>query len=60
MTNSDNFNWYWLHELGAVLLDSDDEAYLRTAINRFYFSAFCETRDYLIRNFAFVFIQVQW
>ena len=39
---SDNFNWYWLHELGTILLDSDDEAYLRTAINRFYFSAFCE------------------
>ena len=50
MTNSDNFNWYWLHELGSVLIDSDDEAYLRTAINRFYFSAFCEARDYLIRN----------
>ena len=50
MTNSDYFNWYWLHELGSVLLDSDDEAYLRTAINRFYFSAFCEARDYLIRN----------
>ena len=50
MTNSDNFNWYWLHELGSVLLDSADEAYLRTAINRFYFSAFCDARDYLIRN----------
>ncbi len=47
---SDNFNWYWLHELGTILLDSDDEAYLRTAINRFYFSAFCEDMDYLIRN----------
>ena len=47
---SDNFNWYWLHELGTILLDSDDEAYLRTAINRFYFSAFCEARDYLIQN----------
>jgi len=36
--------------LWSVLLDSDDEAYLRTAINRFYFSAFCDARDYLIRN----------
>ena len=53
MTNSDNFNWYWLHELGSLLLSSDDEAYLRTAINRFYFSAFCEARDYLIKNKIF-------
>ena len=50
MSASDDFNWYWLHELGSILLVSDDEAYLRTAINRFYFSAFCEARDYLIRN----------
>ena len=53
MSASDDFNWYWLHELGSLLLSSDDEAYLRTAINRFYFSAFCEARDYLIKNKIF-------
>jgi len=42
MSASDDFNWYWLHELGSLLLVRDEEAYLRTAINRFYFSAFCE------------------
>lgn len=53
MSASDDFNWYWLHELGSLLLVRDEEAYLRTAINRFYFSAFCEARDYLIKNKIF-------
>ncbi len=53
MSASDDFNWYWLHELGSLLLVRDEEAYLRTGINRFYFSAFCEARDYLINNKIF-------
>ena len=50
---SNDFEWIELYNLGVLLLKSNDEVYLRTAINRFYYAAFCQARDYLIENKIF-------
>ncbi len=48
--NIDTFDWYKFYEVGCKLLESESEEDLRTAINRFYYGAFCYSRDYLINN----------
>lgn len=48
------FDWYKLHILGCKLYDNGTEEDLRTAINRFYYGAFCHSRDYLISNKIFI------
>ena len=51
MTNRENhFDWRNLYKIGCELAKSDDETYLRTAINRFYYGAFCYARDFLIEK----------
>lgn len=48
-----NFDWYKFHEVGCNLYDGGSDEELRTAINRFYYGAFCYARDYLIVNKIF-------
>lgn len=54
MTNTFDFDWYKFYELGCNLLDENTDESLRTAINRFYYAAFCYARDYLIDNNIFI------
>lgn len=50
MSKKSEFNWYNYYEVGVELLDSKNDAKLRTAIGRFYYSAFLQTRDFLDEN----------
>lgn len=47
MTKSTPFDWYNFFELANSFINSDDQAKQRTGISRFYYSAFCSSRDYI-------------
>ena len=49
-----NFNWckYW--NLANSYSGSEDDAELRDGISRFYYSAFCTSRNFLIDNKLFL------
>ena len=49
MTSDEKFDWYDYYLL-AESFETDDSAKLRTGINRFYYSSFLESRDYLIEK----------
>lgn len=51
--NINTFDWYKFYELGCKLFESGSQEDLRTAVNRFYYGAFCYSRDYLINNKIF-------
>lgn len=52
--NNDNFNWKDYFNLAKFLMENcDEESSFRTAISRFYYAAFCYTRDYLVDNHIF-------
>ena len=53
MTSDEKFDWYDYYLL-AESFETDDSAKLRTGINRFYYSSFLESRDYLIENRIFL------
>lgn len=53
MKEENKFDWHNYYLL-AESLESDDFAKLRTGINRFYYSGFLESRDYLIKNRIFL------
>ena len=52
MTDSD-FEWVDFFNLANSLIKDADEAKQRTSISRYYYSAFCESRDSLIKNKRF-------
>lgn len=54
MTDTLDFDWHKFYELGCNLLDENTDESLRTAINRFYYAAFCYARDYLVDNNIFI------
>ena len=43
-----HFDWYDFFKLANELSERDDEASIRSAISRYYYSAFCSARQYLI------------
>lgn len=53
MIKNPPFDWYKFYKLGYILSKHESDEYLRTAINRFYYSAFCYARDYLISKQIF-------
>ena len=53
MKQEENFDWYDYYLL-AESFQTGDTAKLRTAINRYYYSIFLESRDYLIENKIFL------
>ena len=52
MTKNEKFDWYDYYLL-AESFKTDNPAKLRTGINRYYYSSFLESRDYLIENKIF-------
>lgn len=44
------FDWIELKEIGDLLSSNSNESYIRSSINRYYYSIFCATRDYLIHS----------
>ena len=48
-----SFEWKDFNEIADLLINLKSDAAYRTAINRYYFSAFCHARDYLILNKIF-------
>lgn len=44
------FQWKDFNDLADMLINLNTDAAYRTAINRYYFSSFCFSRDYLILN----------
>ena len=54
MLKSNEFNWLEFYKLANEYFNEKDEAKLRTGINRYYFSSFCTSRDYLIKNNIFL------
>lgn len=48
------FDWYRYYELAASYKNSEDAAKIRTAIGRFYYSSFLESRDYIFENKTFL------
>ena len=44
------FQWKDFNDLADMLIYLNTDAAYRTAINRYYFSSFCFSRDYLILN----------
>lgn len=53
MKQEDKFDWHNYYLL-AKSFQTGDSAKLRTGINRFYYSSFLESRDYLIENKIFL------
>ena len=47
---SNSFEWKDFNDLADILINLNSDAAYRTAINRYYFSSFCISRDYLILN----------
>ena len=43
-----HFDWHEFYNLADELSQKDDEASIRSAISRYYYSAFCSARYYLV------------
>lgn len=54
MPEKEKFDWCDYYQLGKSYQNEDDIAKLRTGINRFYFSSFLKSRDYLLENNIFL------
>ena len=50
MKNQEKFEWSKFRDLGIEYLDEDNPAKQRTGVSRFYYSAFCSSRDFLNEN----------
>lgn len=48
MGSNSSFEWMDFNDLADILINLNTDAAYRTAINRYYFSSFCISRDYLI------------
>ena len=53
MGSNSPFEWKDFNDLADILINLNTDAAYRTAINRYYFSSFCISRDYLILNKIF-------
>ena len=53
MSSEYSFEWNDFNDLADILINLNNDASFRTAINRYYFSSFCYARDYLIINNIF-------
>lgn len=42
------FDWALIQPIGDELIQTDDEAHLRSAFNRYYYGPYCSTKYYLI------------
>ena len=51
MKHDEKFDWYNYYLL-AKSFQTENTAKLRTGINRYYYSCFLESRDYLIENIS--------
>ena len=54
MSKLEKFDWVKLYNLANTCYNTKSEEKLRTEINRYYFSSFCTSRDYLIANKLFL------
>lgn len=54
MSKLEKFDWSKFHNLANRLYDKKNEEKLRTGINRYYFSSFYSSRDFLIENGLFL------
>ncbi len=54
MLNNTKFDWYKYYKLAKSFENENDSAKLRTGIGRFYYSAFLESRDYIINRKLFL------
>lgn len=48
------FDWDDFYLLAESFINENNDAKLRTGINRFYFAPFCKSRDILIENNLFL------
>lgn len=52
-----HFDWYNYYDVAERLSEFDDEGSIRSAISRYYYSAFCSARFYLVeikREYSFL------
>ena len=54
MSKKEKFDWCDYYQLGKSFKNENDVAKLRTAVDRFYFSSFLKSRDYLLKNKLFL------
>ena len=54
MLNNTKFDWYKYYELAKSFENENNSAKLRTGVGRFYYSAFLESRDYIINRKLFL------
>jgi hypothetical protein len=54
MSKKEKFDWCDYYHLGKSYKNEDDAAKLRTGVDRFYFSSFLKSRDYLLDNRIFL------
>lgn len=54
MLNDAKFDWHEYFKLANSYNNENDSAKLRTGIGRFYYSAFLESRDFIIENELFL------
>ena len=50
MSSEEIFDWYEFYKVADSFSNSDNPAELRSGISRFYYSAFCTCRDYIIKH----------
>lgn len=50
MSSEEKFNWCEYYNFADSFSGSDNHAELRSGISRFYYSAFCICRDYIIEH----------
>ena len=50
MSSEEKFDWCEYYNFADSLSTSDNPAELRSGISRFYYSAFCTCRDYIIEH----------
>ncbi len=50
MKNQNKFEWSQFRDLGKEYINENNPAKQRTGVSRFYYAAFCSSRDYLNKN----------
>ena len=54
MTKEEPFDWKEFYELGDSYIEDENPATQRTGISRFYYSAFCSSRDLINEKAAYL------
>lgn len=54
MSEKEKFDWCEYYILGKSYQNEKDRAKLRTGINRFYYSSFLKSRDFILENKLFL------